>query len=294
MELRYLDTFLVLADNKTFTEAADKLYISQPSLTKRIQKMEYNLGVVLFERNTRNVQLNYYGQIYLAYAIKIRDLESACDQKMKEITTTQNGITVGAIPSINEYHISDLLTAFMKTTGITCALKTATSGKLELMLKEHQCDFAFIKEVSGDESLKVLPYFKDILVAVLPKQHPLTNRKSIEISELVKEKFLLEPINSRPYNLCVKLCKKAVFTPNITYTDSHIENITSLVEKGMGISLLMRQLTADSPIVAVPIRPHIQAHIDLCYDASEALNNEKVAFLNYFSKNKYQFNDKTV
>jgi DNA-binding transcriptional LysR family regulator len=289
VELRYLDTFLTLAASKTFTEAADKLYISQPSLTKRIQKMEDALGMVLFERNTRNVELNYYGKIYLAYALKIRELENQCDQRMKEITTSQNGITVGTIPSINEYHITDLMTAFMKTTNIACTLKTATSGKLERMLRDHECDFAFIKEVSDDDTIRKIKYFEDTLVAVLPKDHRLANRQSIEITELKNENFLLEPENSRPYNLCVKLCKKAGFTPHITYTDNHIENITSLVAQGMGCSLLMRQLTGAENITTVPIKPYVHADIDLCYNTTETLNNEKAAFLSFFSKHQKTF-----
>ncbi len=143
----------------------------------------------MFTRNTRNVELNYYGQLYFNYAKQIKALESACDQELQSVTSGAQGITIGAIPSMNEYHITALLAKFMSETGIHFRIKTATSGKLERMLHDHQCDVAFIKAPGNDYILKQLPYFKDHLVAVLPPKHRLASAKQIHLRDLANENF---------------------------------------------------------------------------------------------------------
>lgn len=289
MELKYLDTFLTLVDSKSFTEAADKLFISQSSLSKRIQVIEHTAGCKLFTRNTRNVELNYYGQLYFNYAKQIKALESACDQELHQVTTGAQGITIGAIPSMNEYHITALLAQFMSKTGIHFRIKTATSGKLERMLHNRQCDVAFIKAPSSDYPLAQLPYFEDHLIAVLPPKHRLASAKKIHLRDLANENFLLEPENSRPYNLVVKHCKQAGFTPNVTYTDGHIDNIMSLVSQGLGCSLLMQQIASNPQVARVTLVENISTLIALCYDPATRMNNEKAAFLRFFKHNHDQF-----
>jgi LysR family transcriptional activator of glutamate synthase operon len=289
MELKYLDTFLTLVDSKSFTEAADKLFISQSSLSKRIQVIEHTAGCKLFTRNTRKVELNYYGQLYFNYAKQIKALESACDQELESVTSGAQGITIGAIPSMNEYHITALLAKFMSETGIHFRIKTATSGKLERMLHDHQCDVAFIKAPGNDYILKQLPYFKDHLVAVLPPKHRLASAKQIHLRDLANENFLLEPENSRPYNLVVKHCEQAGFTPNITYTDGHIDNIMSLVSQGLGCSLLMQQIATDDQIVQIPLAEIVTTTVSLCYDPATRMNNEKAAFLRFFKNHHTEF-----
>ncbi|AZZ61064.1 LysR family transcriptional regulator [Oenococcus sp. UCMA 16435] len=283
MDSEYLKTFVTLAKGKNYTQAADLLYISQSSLTKRIQKIEKQLGVNLFNRNTKSVELSKYGYIYLEYAEKILQLEQECLKKIDQAVVHENSLIIGSIPSIGQYGISKEITNFIKDTGAEIKIITEPSGKLEKLLHSNQCDFAFIREVKDKKYSKQIPYAEDQMVAVLPKNHHLANLKEISISQLEKEFFLLEPKGSRPYNLCVNLCKNYGFVPNVIYTDRQIENIVDLVADGMGISLLMSKLVPKetSRIVSIPIKPTVSTSISLCYMTDANLTDLKRKFIAY-------------
>lgn len=85
MDLQYLDNFLALAHYRSFSAAADACYISQSSFSKRIMRLENNLGVTLFERSTRQVSLTEYGQIYLKYAQQIKTLSRQARMKSTDV-----------------------------------------------------------------------------------------------------------------------------------------------------------------------------------------------------------------
>ncbi|BDZ32206.1 LysR family transcriptional regulator [Lactiplantibacillus sp. WILCCON 0030] len=284
MDLKYLDNFLALVKTQNFSEAADACYISQSSFSKRIKRLEGELGVPLFERTTRQVKLTPYGEIYLKYATKIKLLSEQAADEINRRHSEDSGLVIGGIPSINEYGILDLITGFMSSQQIRCRVKTGPSEDLEPMLANKTIDFAFVKDVQNGELFTQLPYTEDHLVAVLPKEHPLAQQKSVHIKQLATEDFIFQPVNSRPYELCVQICQKNGFTPNVIYADRIVENILNFVKKGLGVSLLMQKLVpADPDLVALPIEPTVVADINLCYLRQAKLNRYQQQFVDYFN-----------
>lgn len=280
----YIDTFLSLANSKNYTQAADRLYISQSSLTKRIQKLESLMGIQLFKRTTKSVELTHYGKIYLEYAIQIKKLQKECNKKIRAYSSQSKDLVIGSIPSIGQYQIVDLITDFIKISNTHCKIITKPSGKLEELLRMHQLDFAFIREVKNTQLFHTIHYTTDHMVAVLPKHHRLASREHLSIDMLKNENFLLPPLESRPYNLCVNLCKHAGFKPNIIYTDSQMENIIDFVGTGMGISLLMSKLVSPTKDTAtVAIKPEVTTDIDVCYQNDAELSESQSHFLQYLT-----------
>ncbi|VDG22433.1 LysR family transcriptional regulator [Lactiplantibacillus mudanjiangensis] len=284
MDLKYLDNFLALAQYQSFSAAAEACYISQSSFSKRIMHLEQELGVTLFERTTRQVNLTAYGEIYLKYALKINTLSQQATDEINRRHAEDERLVIGGIPSINEYGILDLITGFIAKTHIRCQVKTAPSEELEQMLAAQTIDFAFIKDVQNTTDLTQVPYMEDHLVAVLPRQHPLAQQTSIQIKQLAQEDFIFQPVHSRPYDLCVKLCQENGFTPNVIYADRIVENILNFVKKGLGVSLLMEKLVVDDELVVLPITPTIVADINLCYTQKQTLNHFQQQFMTYFNQ----------
>ncbi|WP_412989579.1 LysR family transcriptional regulator [Pediococcus siamensis] len=281
MLLEYIKTFLALAKSQNFTEAADLLYISQSTLSKRIQKIETQLGVQLFDRTTKSVKLSDYGYIYLQYATKIVELENNCLEQINETVAHGNSLNIGAIPSIGQYGITQIITRFIQNSNVHVKVITAPSGKLEKLLYKHECDLAFIRDVSEEYTFQKVPYTTDHMVAVLPKNHHLANYKSIKIGQLKNDNFLLQPRGSRPYNNCITLCEHNGFTPNVLYTDDQVENILEFVASGMGISLLMEKLVdkTNPNIITVPVFPDVTSKIFLCYMPDSNLTKNKRQFI---------------
>lgn len=277
MEIGYIREFVVLAETCNFLEAADYLFISQASLSKHIKNMEEELGVPLFIRTSRKVQLSEFGQIFLPFAkqiVKIQNEYTAAILNKSE--NTKGIITIGSMPSMAQYNITDILAKFKKSNPNFTLNVIQAGDELEDLLHQDKCELAFIRQVIDAENEFVkIPYAVDTLSAVLPANHPLAKCEAISLKQLENEDFLLLPRNTKPHNLCVNACRENGFEPKITFTDHKLENIIELVIKGMGVALLMKRLAiyfANPNISIVDITPTIFTQISLCYKKKKELS----------------------
>lgn len=196
-------------------------------------------------------------------------------------TPAKRMVRNGTIPSAAEYGILDFLIKFMNETGYQCQISTSPSGQLEDELADGQLDFAFIKNCQN-KHFEHLPYQSDQLMVVLPATDPLAGQKSIRLEQLHNRNFILEPVKSQPYQLCLSLCQAAGFNPKVIYTDHYIENITAFVKKGLGVSLLMgKVIPADPELKAIPVLPNTTAKITVCYLPKVVSNSGQEALLKY-------------
>lgn len=286
MVLEDIKMFIVLAECKNYTNAADALYISQPSLSKRIQKLEQAEGVKLFTRTTKSVELSRYGQIYYKYAKQIQTAAEACNREMQENLSHGDSLVIGCIPSITQHAIPSLIFRYMSGSGVQCRIQTDRSSALEQKLLEGELDFAFIRDANTSLPIEALPFVEDHMMVVLPQSHRLAGRSTIAVRELSRETFLLHPKETRPYNKVIALCHKEKFEPQVVYNDSHMRNICSLVASGMGISLLMEHLIPHDieGICTVPLVPEVTSEITLCRAAEHSLTLQQRDFLAFFRR----------
>lgn len=290
MVLEDIHMFIVLAEIKNYTAAADMLYISQSSLTKRIQKLEHAAGVKLFLRTTKSVELSQFGEVFYKYAKQIQTASDACTRELHDMVSHGNSLIIGCIPSILDYDISTLIFRYMSSSGIQCQIKTRESEYLEKSLMDGSCDFAFIRDVDAALPLTSIPFMEDHMKVVVPEGHPLAGRERISIKDLQQEIFLLHPEGSRPYKNVFILCRKENFEPNVIYTDSHMRNICSMVASGMGVSLLNERLISKNVpgIRAIPIEPSPVSQISLCYSSDLELRVQQRNFLRYYKSGQWQ------
>ena len=271
MDIDYIHEFVVLADTGNYMEAADKLFLTQSSLTRHIQKLEADLGVLLFDRSTRHIELNKYGNLFMPYARQISQLQ-------KEYTTTfcnelnreRGTIRIGAIPVMAQYQITDILARFQQENrNFMLDIQEADSLKLIQMLRDEEIDFAVIRE-SDDASSAFckIPITQDTLAALMPAGHPLAVKDHIELKQLYRDSFLLLGRDTFMYSLCVRECRSAGFEPHLAFTSNRVDNIIGLVSKGMGVGLLTKRpvMSANhSEIAVVDILPAITTTISLAY-----------------------------
>nr|WP_216691268.1 LysR family transcriptional regulator [Enterococcus innesii] len=114
MDTQIISDFITLTKYKNYSLAAEECYISQSTLSKRIKRLEHQLGVPLFERTTKSVELSEYGEVFKPYAEKMLSLENECFQELHSmLPKNQNTLIIGAIPSLAKYHLTDLITKFI-------------------------------------------------------------------------------------------------------------------------------------------------------------------------------------
>lgn len=157
------------------------------------------------------------------------------------------------------------------------------SAQLKEMMRQNKCELAFlrVKDDHDDEFIQI-PYTDDNLAAVLPDHHPLAKEKEITLEQLQDEDFLFLQPDSILYKICTQACEQAGFTPNIAFTGKRAENIVDLVEKGMGVSLLMKKPIAylsDSKVSIVDVTPRITSQVKLYYKKNAPLSTAAKHFI---------------
>ena len=219
MTVEQMREFAVLAEERNYLVAADKLYETQATLSRHIMAMEEELGFLLFNRSTKKIELTPEGNRFLIYArnaVKIQDAYKAAIENIREV---QDGVLrVGYSPLVSFYRVTDQLTQFMvKNPDLDIKFSEAKSEELTTAVREGTLDVAFLMENPFEKPTKIdfIRFSTDILVAILPKGHPLENRKSLDLSELKDDLFAFAPLDSEPALVELEACRRCGFEPTV-------------------------------------------------------------------------------
>lgn len=278
MELEHLRDFVMLAETRSFAGTAERLFTTQSTISKHIKALENELGAPLFNRTSRHVELNEFGQLFLPYAEKMLQIQYEYTTAFyNQLENKKSTLSIGSIPVMAQYGITDVIVQFRnENKNFKINVIEAETEELMTHLREDHCELAFVREgEKASDEFATIPYYTDTLVALLPHTHPLSGSNSITLKELMREDFVLLKEKTFLYELCLTACEKSGFTPNVVFTGHRLENILDFVAKGMGISLLMeRQTLHYQPdfVSIVPITPAITSNINLIYRKDRKLS----------------------
>lgn len=242
MEIRQLRYFLMLADELHFKRAAEKLFIVQPALTKQIQDLEAELGVILFDRNKRNVKLSVAG-VFFRNEIKkmFQGLEKAKNE-VKKVAFGQIGeLKIGYVGSCIHTFLPGLLaTLNVKFPEIHTYLSEMTSASQFLAIQKEELDIAFLRNPPLNKRFKSQLVFQENFALVLPQNHFLNESNFESMAQLAHEKFILPTkTDGKMYQqLQWSICEDAGFVPKIAHETVHGHTTLKLVESGLGLSLI--------------------------------------------------------
>lgn len=270
MEIEQLYEFTVVAKLGSFSQAAEELNMSQSSLSKHILSLERELGAPLLIRNPRNVTLSPAGAEILPLAAQTYELLNkihvAADQHSSR---KKDRLRIASIPVMAQYNITGLLAKFQREhSNVTLEVTECEKQELLSLLEGGKCELAFSRRglEPDEECLEYLPICRDNLVAVLSRNHPLAERKTLALRDLKGQSLLFLDKQTGFHHLYTNLCRGAGFIPRIAYTGHRPENIVALAAQNMGIALLMRRHIdyIQKPDVAViDISPAVESSICL-------------------------------
>ncbi|MUG26341.1 LysR family transcriptional regulator [Paenibacillus macerans] len=246
MELRQLLYTLKIAEEKNFSRAADKLHIAQPSLSQQLSKLEQELGVKLFQRNTSTVELTYAGASFIQHAQKIMDAVAQLRQEMDDISQLRAGrVVVGSMPITGSHLLPYVLPAFKDAyPDIEITLLEDTSLNLEKLTAGGGTDLSLLSLPLQEPTLAYEPIGEEIIDLAVPPNHRLASsgeaRSGVKLEQLRDEPFIVLKKGQGFRKLTVDLCRGAGFEPNVVFESNNIETVQSLVAAGMGITLVPR------------------------------------------------------
>ena len=258
--IRNLWLFLAVAEERHFGNAAKRLCMSQPPLTKQIQILEHALKVKLFDRSRAGVQLTAAGVAILPAVHKFAQQVQRLEVSVREAIMGHNAMrTVGTI----ETAMSDVLPAVIASLradfpAIKLALKeTNTAGAISA-LETGDIDVAFVRLDRDYGPVTALALKTDKLVVALPANHRLASRKTLRLAEIADEDFVLFPraISPAYFDNVVNACGTAGFSPRILHEAQSASSQLAFVACGQGVAIIPSALeTMNTPGVKfMPIR----------------------------------------
>jgi LysR family hydrogen peroxide-inducible transcriptional activator len=239
MELQQLRYFTAVADIGSFTKAARRCLVAQPSLSQQIIKLEKELGQPLFERLGRTVRLTDAGTMLYDKAVSI--LASVEDAKNQVSEALQEGgtVTVGAIPTVAPYFLPPLICEFKKTTPQASVViyEDLTEHTIERCLR-GELDVGVLALPVTEQRLEVVKLLEEELLLALPIKHRLTRRRQIRMEDLNDEPFILLSEMHCLGREILAFCNRKSCRPFVTCHSSQLLTVQELVSVGHGVSLL--------------------------------------------------------
>lgn len=246
MDSKQFDYVLTVAEEKSFSKAAKKLFISQPSLSQYINRLEVSLGITLFDRSVSPLELTYEGQLYIETIMKIKNLLKELKKKYDDIADLKMGkINIGLTSSKALNPLPQILVEFKtKYPSVELTITEAASSELEDLLVKGLVDICLLNLPIQNKNIEYEEIKTERILLAAPPNFNIESNKStkefpkIDLKLLEKESFILLKPEQRIRQIANNIFKEAGFKPKILLETRSIETSLSLTAAGMGFSLV--------------------------------------------------------
>lgn len=242
MDYRHLRYFVAVAEELHFTRAAARLHISQQPLSQQIKGLENELGVELFRRTSRSVELTEAGHVFLG---DVRDLFAQTERAVRRAKQAANGelgdLTVGYSGSTLYNVMPESVRLFSECyPKVTLKLRELCTPEQEEALLSGVLDVGLLALPISSPELAYERLFSDPLVAALPAHHPLTRYPQVALGELKREPFVFYERAQKAlfHDLILSLCQTAGFSPRVTQFATTEQAVVGLVAAGAGVAIV--------------------------------------------------------
>lgn len=288
MEIDVLREIVMLAEKRSYAVAADALFISTSTLSRHVTALERQLGVSLFIRTSRNVQLSRYGEMLLPFARKLMQVEDEYLEKLEQAKRLDGaGLRVGAYYGLAAHGIMTQIAKFVSTNqDVPLTIENEGNGRLLERLKTGRYDLIFMQAESPcvEDGFCRLTVAVDTLVAVLPAEHLLAQAESVRLTQLRDETFLMQQMYSVPHRLAMDAFQRAGYTPKIARPQITGVGILELVEQGVGIALTQAAIARQQHcggVALIPLEPPERVWINLVWNP-ETISEIGKSFVAHF------------
>ena len=261
IEIGDIEAFIELTETNSFAKAAVNLNLSQPALSRRIQKLEYELGTTLFDRTTRKVQLSYSGRNFYERARGILEAIKTASKTLNEKYSFPSIIKVCAVNSALRNILYPTLKIF-KTMEPRCKIQIIERSANYVVdsVLGGECDFGVNFTGLQEPGISFENLFIEDYVVVFPKGDPLEKKRKIKLSEIKNRDFISvwKGSGSRIYfENALALQKEDM---DWTYEVRHIPSALNMVEQGLGITLAPK-LAVSRDYTSLSYRPLIDPKV---------------------------------
>jgi DNA-binding transcriptional LysR family regulator len=271
--------FIAVAECGSFGEASRRLHLSQPGVSRAVQSLEGELGAPLLVRGRGFVSLTPLGERALVRGRTIVAEADAMRQELDEQRGIASGrVRLGSMPSVSAAVLPGLLAQLERRhPALTVTVLDGHDDELVAWARDGMVDLAVV--AAEHAALEQQPLLTDEFFAVLPADHALAERPSVDPRALADEPFILTQAGCE--GLVLSALAAAGVVPNVRYQVTEASSILAMVDEGLGVSIMPGLAAQDRPssVVLRPLRPRAERRLSLAYAPRQALSPACNAFL---------------
>lgn len=240
MEIHQLRYVCAIAETGSFSRAAERCQVAQPSLSQQVLKLEEDLGAKLFDRLGRSVRPTEAGRAFLLHARAVLNLIDAARSSVAGKSADVSGsVAVGVIPTIAPYLMPRFTAAFTrKYPEAKLRILEETTPVLIENLRNLSIDIAILALPLRHKDLELFPLRTEPLFAVLPNDHPSAHAKSLALKDLRGAPFVMLRDGHCFRDLSIAACSHARIRPRIAFESDQFRSLFGMVAAGVGVSLV--------------------------------------------------------
>lgn len=242
MTIQQIEYVIALDTHKNFVKAANSCYITQPTLTMQLKKLEDEVGFLIFNRDKKPISPTDLGEKFILKSKRIiREMNELKEMVSNEVDSMNGEYKLGIIPTLAPYVLPIMLPVFSgKYPDTKLHIEELESESLIHKLKHGDLDIGILATPLNERSLREIPLFYEPFLVYFNDENPLLNKKYIESSDLDINKILLLSEGHCFRNQTLNICNKQLNKDNnqFSYHSGSIETIKALVNKGLGYTLV--------------------------------------------------------
>lgn len=245
MELRQLEYFVAVAEERNFTRAAERVHISQSGVSAQIRQLERELGAELFDRSARTVTLTVAGKAALEHARAALAAAGAVGQAVGEVTDLIQGrLTVGMVTGCTLTPLFDALASFHEAhPGVEISVLEDSSDRLLEGVRTDAVDVALIgAATAAPDGVEALTLISERLVAAVPAGHPLAEQRRVTLRDLVAHPIVCMPPGTGLRAVFDQACAAQGLQPAIALQASAADAVAGLAARGLGVAILSNSM----------------------------------------------------
>ncbi|MGD8961118.1 MAG: LysR family transcriptional regulator [Desulfobacterales bacterium] len=278
--------FYYAAKNLNFTAAAGELFITQPAVTAQIKSFEEFCNLKLFKKKGRKIYLTDEGRSLYQYAAKIFKFEKEIEAVIDDMRELKRGVlSLGTTKAYARYFMPLMITTFhQKYPQIKIQLNEGSSLDMIHGLLDFKIEVAIIAKAEDNPEVHFFPFSQEEMSLIVAPGHFLTKKKKISFADLATLPFIMKEKGSGTRKLVEELFEIEGRTPNILMETSNTEFIKQLVQRGEGVSFVVKEAVAaelkEKKLTTVPLRgPKVYLDVSIAYLKGQVLSPPARAFV---------------
>ncbi|RTE10756.1 LysR family transcriptional regulator [Paenibacillus whitsoniae] len=240
MDLRNLRYILEVVKWQNVTKAAEQLHITQPTLSKIIKNLEDELGVILFDRSGKSIQLTDSGNVAVRHFQSMLRAMDELNVDLEAVANLKVGkLIIGLPPVISSVFFPKIVATFQQHyPNIEFQIIEEGAKKIEHLIREGHLDLGFVVAPVNEDTFETMPLIQQQLGLVVHQHHRLAGREQVSLRELRDEKFIGFPKEYAVREHIVKACRAEGFEPRMIYESSQWDLQAEMVAERLGITIM--------------------------------------------------------